>query len=91
MAVHNRLLPAWVHRVANGAMAAALLGGLGSLGYSWFGGTTLAGVICKWCVLLAVPIGMAWAVLVTGRVSLVEGVGGDAGYDELVPPGGEQQ
>ncbi len=75
--LHNRYLPDWLHRFANGAIGA----GLSSLAV-----VAAVGV-------LAMPLGTLWFVLPAAlvctaldprRFSLVEGCAGDLGYDELL-------
>ena len=86
MAIHNRYLPGWAHRLANGVVAAAILVGIAVVGFSVLdsqGGLVNA---CWWCLWAAVPVGVAVSFLNPNRYSLVRGIGGDVGYDELNPP-----
>ena len=79
--IHNRYLPQWLHRVCNGVFGAALLIGVGSI---WIGEPadswrrTLA-LCLMWA---SIPVGIILA-LVARRFSIVQGVAGGDGYDEL--------
>jgi hypothetical protein len=75
--LHNRYLPDWIHRLANGAI----------------GGLLASAAACAAVRVVGVPLEAFWsvpllAVLCIGinprRFSLVEGCAGDLGYDELV-------
>jgi len=79
--IHNRYLPLWLHRVCNGLFCAVLLIGIGSI---WIGEPadswrhTLA-LCLMWA---SIPVGIILA-LVARRFSIVQGVAGGDGYDEL--------
>lgn len=81
--LHNRYLPQWVHRIANGVIASLLL----ALAGAW-GTTALAPGSFPWklffIALYASPIGLLASLLNPGRFTLVEGIAGEDGYDELV-------
>jgi hypothetical protein len=74
--LHNRYLPDWVHRLANG-----IIGGLLSV-------SALVATVR----VLGAPLGVLWVALAVAfgcmalkprRFSLVEGCAGDLGYDGL--------
>jgi hypothetical protein len=82
--LHNRYLPGWAHRLANG-----LLGGFQAL-------IALVAVV----PLVGAPLGVLWLALPMavccmaldpGRFSLVEGCAGDLGYDELLDDAGKPE
>jgi hypothetical protein len=81
--LHNRCLTQWVHRIANGVMASLLLAFAGACGT-----TTLACDSLPWKVsvvlLYASPTGMLASLLNPSKFTLVEGIAGEDGYDELV-------
>ncbi len=79
--IHNRYLPLWLHRVCCGVLAAVILAGLSSI---WFGEPS-----GNWrhfvshCLLWgSVPVGVVLA-CIAHRFSIVEGLAGGEGYDEL--------
>lgn len=79
--LHNRYLPQWVHRIANGVMASLLL----ALAGAW-GTTALTCHSLSWKVSLvlfyASPIGLPASLLSPNKFTLVEGIAGEDGYDE---------
>jgi TRAP-type C4-dicarboxylate transport system permease small subunit len=79
--IHNRHLPLWLHRICNGVLGAALLVGIGSI---WFGEPrgSWQHVLSRGLIWASVPVGIILAVL-AHRLSIVEGVAGGDGYDEL--------
>ena len=83
MRLHNRYLPRWAHRIANGVVASMLLALAGVVGT-----TTLAPGSLPWrvfaVVLYASPTGLLASLLNPARFTLVEGIAGEDGYDELV-------
>ena len=86
MTIHNRYLPAWAHRLANAALAAASLIGIAVLGFNLLSPMSKLKEVCWWLVWAAAPVGLAVSFLNPRRFSLVNGIGGDVGYDELRPP-----
>jgi hypothetical protein len=84
MRIHNRHLPPWIHCIANGVMAALGLALVGSVGSGFVPGGSLAWKAAILLLLFSAPMGVLVALLVDPRkFSLVEGVAGDDGYDEL--------
>lgn len=82
--IHNCYLPQWLHRACNGVVGTLMLVWLGSRWFDEPAGTWRHVVSC--CVLGAsVPVGILLAV-VAPRFSIVEGVAGGLGYDELLEP-----
>ena len=79
--IHNRYLPLWLHRVCNGVFGAAVLLGIGSI---WFGAPagSWRHVLSRCFIWSSIPAGIVLA-LVARRLSIVEGVAGGEGYDEL--------
>jgi len=84
VAIHNRFLPAWAHRVANGVVAAAILVGFAVVGLTLFDSASTVAAASWWCLRAALPIGVLALFLNPNRISLVRGIGGEVGYDELV-------
>ena len=87
--IRNRYLSQWLHRLACGAVGAAVVAAIASAGLrycqagSWL--HTASGVLL-W---LSIPIGIILA-CVAHRFSIVEGTAGDAGYENLDPERGNQ-
>ncbi|HXR04970.1 MAG TPA: hypothetical protein VN836_09725 [Verrucomicrobiae bacterium] len=79
--IHNRYLPLWLHRVCNGAFATALLAGFGSIWYGEPAGTWRH-LVSQCLIWSSIPAGIVLA-LVAHRFSIVDGVAGGEGYDEL--------
>jgi hypothetical protein len=79
--IHNRYLPLWLHRTCNGVFGTALLVGIGSI---WFSDPVGSwGYFVSRCLIWAsVPVGIILA-LFARRFSIVRGVAGGDGYDEL--------
>jgi hypothetical protein len=79
--IYNRYLPLWLHRVCNGVLGAVLLIGLGSI---WFGETagSWRHFVSHGLIWTSIPVGIILA-LVARRFSIVQGVAGGDGYDEL--------
>lgn len=88
--IHNRYLPSWLHRIGNGLFGAVLLFGFGSIWISEPAGTWRH--LISLCLIGAsLPAGIILA-FVAHRFSIVRGVAGEDGYDELhevdaKPPG----
>jgi hypothetical protein len=79
--IRNHYLPRWLHRVACGVFATASLAlpGLSFIGRadgSW------KHLIALVLIVLSLPAGIACACL-AHRFSIVEGLAGDAGYEDL--------
>jgi hypothetical protein len=85
VAIHNRYLPSWAHRIANAIVAAGILAGIAVIGLTFFDPTSRLTGICWWCLWAALPVGVAVLLLNPNRFSLVRGIGGEVGYDELQP------
>jgi hypothetical protein len=85
--IHNRYLPFWLHRVCNGVFGAAVLLGVGSI---WFGEPVGSWqyVLSHCLIWSSVPVGIVLA-FVARRFSIVEGVAGGEGYDDLREPPSE--
>jgi hypothetical protein len=79
--IHNRHLPLWLHRVCNGVFGAVLLASIGSV---WFGepAGSWRHFLSRCLIWSSVPAGIILA-LVARRCSIVRGVAGRDGYDEL--------
>lgn len=79
--IHNRHLPLWLHRVCNGLFGAALLVGMGSI---WLDepADSWRHLVSRCLIWGSIPAGIILALL-AHRFSLVQGVGGGDGYDEL--------
>jgi len=78
--IHNRYLPDWFHRAVN-ASVVAFIWGIGT-GYTWLSAApdSLLGATARWASSLTpvILIGMLFV-----RHSVVRGVAGGDGYDEL--------
>jgi hypothetical protein len=79
--VRNRYLPQWLHRLVCGGFAAVVLA---LLGLNWLGQPSGSWRhVAALCLLIAsVPVGIFLA-CVAHRFSIVEGLAGDAGYEDL--------
>ena len=87
--MRNRYLPQWLHRLACGAVGAAVAAAIASAGLRYFqAGSWLhtASGVLLW---LSIPVGILLA-CVAHRFSIVEGSAGDAGYDNLDTKRGHQ-
>ena len=82
--IHNSYLPRWLHRVCNGVLGSAVLLGIGSI---WFGqpAGSWQHLLSRCLIWSSIPVGIILA-LVARRCSIVEGVAGGDGYDELRKP-----
>jgi hypothetical protein len=79
--IRNHYIPLWLHRVACGGFATAMLAliGMSCLGQadgSW------RHLICLCLIISSVPVGFFCA-CVAHRFSIVEGLAGDVGYEDL--------
>jgi hypothetical protein len=83
VAIHNRYLPGWAHRVANAVVAAAILTGIAVIGLTFFNPTSKLTDLCWWCLRAAVPVGVMASLLNPNRFSFGRSIGGEVGYDEL--------
>jgi hypothetical protein len=81
--IHNRYLPTWVHRLANGVLAFLGAASAGTSGILSFRDGSFLEAVSGWLLLLSPAVGVLFALLDPKRVSLVEGLAGEAGYDEL--------
>jgi hypothetical protein len=79
--IHNRYLPMWLHRLYSGIFGAALFAGFASI---WFAEPpdTWRHVVSRCLLCASAPVGTTLA-LAEHRFSIVEGVAGGHGYDEL--------
>lgn len=75
--LHNRYLPDWLHRAANGIFGSGL-SSLVAIAAMRILGAPL------WILWLVLPVALLCTVLDPRRFSLVEGCAGDIGYDELL-------
>jgi hypothetical protein len=79
--IHNRYLPMWLHRVCSGVLGAAVLAAIGSIWFAEPSGTWRH-ILSRCLFLGSVPAGIVLA-CISHRFSIVEGVAGGEGYDEL--------
>ena len=80
--ITNRHLPQWLHRLACGAISAALTATIGTTGLRYFDADSwlrTASIVLLW---LSIPVGVLFACL-AHRFSIVEGCAGDVGYEDL--------
>jgi hypothetical protein len=83
MTVHNRYVSRLVHRIFNGILGAALTASAGVGGLHVFDMTSALWNL-SWWILYAAPIVLiALPFLNPDRFSVVNGVAGHSGYDEL--------
>jgi len=79
--IRNHYLPQWLHRIACGGFVAVVLA---LIGLNWlsqpFGSWRYILSICF--LVLSVPVGIVMACL-AHRFSVVEGLAGDVGYEDL--------
>jgi hypothetical protein len=83
MALHNRYLPLWLHKLCNGLLGTVGSATLAAVGLSFFQPDHLLHKLSVVLLCLSVPIGIVLA-MITSRFSIVEHCAGGAGYDELV-------
>ena len=81
--IHNRFLPQWVHRIANGVMASLGFAFVGAFGASHLASDSFLWKVCL-ALLYASPMGLLASCADPAKFTLVEGVAGEDGYDELV-------
>jgi hypothetical protein len=79
--IHNRYLPLWLHRVFNGIFGAAWFLGIGSIWYSQ-PADSWKHIVSRCLIWGSIPAGIVMALLAQ-RFSIVQGVAGGDGYDEL--------
>jgi len=86
--VRNRYLPQWLHRIFCGGFAALVFG---LLGLSWLSqpSGSWRHVVSLCLLVLSVPVGVICA-CVAHRFSIVEGLAGDGGYEDLDEKRNEQ-
>jgi hypothetical protein len=80
--LHNRYLPQWVHRIANGLMASMGIALVGALGASTLACDSFLWKAC-FALLCASPAGLLLSCADPAKITLVEGIAGEDGYDEL--------
>jgi hypothetical protein len=86
VAIHNRYLPGWAHRLANGIVAAAVLVSIAVIGLTFVDASGNLANLCWWLLKVAAPVGFLMLFVSPERFSLVRGIGGEVGYDELAKP-----
>ena len=79
--IRNRHLPQWLHRVVCGAFGAVVLALLGLDLLSQPSGSWRH-FLSLWFLALSIPVGIILA-RVADRFSIVEGLAGDVGYEDL--------
>jgi heme A synthase len=79
--IRNHYLPQWLHRITCGGLATVVLA---LLGLNWLGepAGSWRHVVSLCLLILSIPVGIICACL-TDRFSIVEGVAGDTGYEDL--------
>lgn len=82
--IHNRYLPMWLNRVCSGVLGAVVLAAISSIWFAEPSGTWRH-VLSRCLLWGSVPAGIVLACF-SHRFSIVEGVAGDDGYDELREP-----
>jgi hypothetical protein len=78
--IHNRYLPEWLHRIANAIFVGCLW--CATAAYAWRAGTSDSWwhPPARWAIYITPLIILAMLFV---RRSLIRGVAGDDGYDEL--------
>ena len=79
--IRNRYLPRWLHRVTCGMFGAVVLA---LLGLNWLGqpSGSWRHILSLCFLVLSIPVGVILA-CVAHRFSIVEGLAGDVGYEDL--------
>jgi hypothetical protein len=80
--ITNRYLPQWLHRVACGVTASALVVTLAASGLLYSDADSWLHTASQILLWLSVPIGVI-AAYVAHRFSIVKGCAGDVGYEDL--------
>ena len=80
LTIHNRYLPEWLHRIVNAIVVGSIWGT--ATGYLWLSASpeSLWSTTTGWALALTPAIVMAMLFV---RYSVVRGVAGAEGYDEL--------
>jgi hypothetical protein len=86
MTIHNRYLRRWLHRIFNAVFGGALFVGAGALGLGSLPVGTWSWELSSWVVRLAPVAALILLVVNPEKFSVVNGVAGETGYDELRPP-----
>ena len=81
--LHNYYLPMWLHRVCNGVFGTVASVGIAAVGLTSLPPGHFLHQLSLVLFFLSAPIGLLLAALAP-RLSIVEGLAGDAGYDDLV-------
>lgn len=79
--IHNRYLPMWLHRLCCGVLGAVALAGVGSIWFAEPSGSWRH-FVSRCLVWGSIPVGIVLA-CIAHRFSIVEGLAGGEGYDEL--------
>jgi hypothetical protein len=90
MGIHNRYLPRWIHRIFNAVFGAALFVGAGALGLGSLRAGTWSWELSWWAVRFAPVVALILLFVNPERFSVVNGVAGETGYDELRPPSNQR-
>jgi hypothetical protein len=80
LSIHNRFLPEWLHRIVNALLVACLWGT--ATGYLWLSAQPNS----VWRTVTGLAVSLTPFILVAMlfvRYSIVRGVAGENGYDEL--------
>jgi hypothetical protein len=80
--ITNRYLPQWLHRVACGVIAAALVATLASAGLPYSDAESWLQMASRPLLWLTIPVGLV-AASAAHRFSIVEGCAGEVGYEDL--------
>jgi len=81
--LHNRLLPTWLHRIANGLLVWACLLTILAVAAPYAGKGVVGWLLTG--LLYASPLLACLAAYFTPRLSIAEGLAGADGHDELHP------
>ena len=81
--IHNRRLSGGLHRVVNALFGCFLLAGLGALGLGYFSSSSWLSSLSFLGICLTPVAFIALLLVDPQRFSLIEGVAGDLGNDEL--------
>jgi hypothetical protein len=81
--LHNRYLPTWLHQICNSAFGSLLIATLGTLAVTNLLQNAVQAIALCAVIAGTVVTGVVLLTVNPNRFSIVEGVAGKDGYDEL--------
>ena len=85
MAIHNRYLSRWAHRIGNALAAAVAVAVVALAGIDLLPREGWLRTACLWLLLASPAVGVVFLFINPKRISLVRGIAGELGYDEFDP------